>query len=235
MLGIQAAGSFYLFNSPIKMEYNVYVGNGLNLTPATASAPMPSLNGLANLENMESTFTSVTNSVAVGGRVGLWWPEKGLAAGFSAFHNPDYVAGYNNSLNIMAVDFNYHMGNWDFRAEAGRTDQQAQQFIGNNITREGCYAQIAYRPMDSAVRYLQNLEVVYRYSYVNFKGIDPTLLDLTTFSTPADVPVRRQQNEIGINYYFAPRMVLKCAYQINDESRFHLHDNQFITEMAWGF
>jgi hypothetical protein len=82
---------------------------------------------------------------------------------------------------------------------------------------------------------LQNLELVYRYCYVNFKGIDPTTLDLTTFTTPVDVPVRRQQHEFGVNYYFAPRLVLKCAYQVNDEPGFHLHDNQFITELAWGW
>ena len=71
--------------------------------------------------------------------------------------------------------------------------------------------------------------------YVDFRGIDPTALDLTTFGTPVDVPVRRQQNEFGINYYFYPRMVLKAAYQVNDERGFHLHDNQFITELAWGW
>ncbi len=76
MLGIQAQGSFYLGNSPIKMEYSAYVSNGLNLTPATAGAP--NINELANLENMESTFATVTNELAVGGRVGFWWPECGL-------------------------------------------------------------------------------------------------------------------------------------------------------------
>jgi hypothetical protein len=30
-------------------------------------------------------------------------------------------------------------------------------------------------------------------------------------------------------------MVLKCAYQINDEPGFHLHDNQFIAEFDWGW
>jgi hypothetical protein len=233
MLGVQAAGSCYILNSPIKVEYNAYLGNGLNFTPATAGAP--TLNELANLENMGNTFASVTNSVSVGGRVGLWWPEKGLAAGFSAFHNPEYTAGFNNSLDLFAVDFNYHMGNWDVRAEYGTMNQQTQQFLGSDIRREGLYAQLAYRPWDASCRYLQNLELVYRYSYVNFKGIDQAALDLTTFSTPVDVPVRRQQNEIGINYYFYQRMMLKLAYQINDEPKFHLHDNQFITELAWGW
>jgi hypothetical protein len=234
MLGVQAQGSFYLGCSPFKLEYSAYISNGLNLKPATAGSP--TINELANLENMQSTFSSITNDKAVGGRVGLWWPEAGLEAGFSAMYNGDYVAGgFEDSISLLAADLNYHKGNWDVRAEYGRTYQQAGSFGNPNITRQGMYAQVAYRPLDAPIKYLQNTEVVYRYGYVDFKGIDPTALNLTTFSTPVDVPVRRQQNEIGINYYFSPRLVMKCAYQINDEPGFHLHDNQILTELDWGW
>jgi hypothetical protein len=133
------------------------------------------------------------------------------------------------------VDFNYHKGNWDARAEYGMMFQQAQPFLNTDVTRQGFYGQVAYRPRDSHTRYLENIELVYRYAYVNFTGIDATTLDLTTYATPMDVPVRRQQNEVGIDYYFSPRMVLKCACQVNDEPGFHLHDNQFLTELAWGW
>ena len=51
LLGVQATGSFYLGCSPIKMEYAAYVSNGLNLTPATAGSP--TIDELANLENMD--------------------------------------------------------------------------------------------------------------------------------------------------------------------------------------
>jgi hypothetical protein len=234
LLGVQAAGSFYLGPCPVKMEYNAYISNGLNLTPATAGAP--TLSELANLQNMQNTFSIISNERAYGGRLGLWWPEKGLAGGFSALYSGDYVAGgFENSISLFAFDLNYHHGNWDVRLEYGRTYQQAGNFIGTNIRRQGFYGQVAYRPRDCPNCYLQNLEFVYRYGYVDFRGIDPTALDLTTFSTPLDVPVRRQQNEFGINYWFAPRVVIKFAYQINDEPGFHLHDNQFITELAWGW
>jgi hypothetical protein len=233
MLGAQASGACYVGDSPFKAEYNAYLTNGLNLTPATAGTPTAT--ELANLQNFGNTFATVTDKVAGGARIGLWWPEAGWATGVSAFYNPDYIAGFSGSLKIFAVDLNYHKGNWDFRAEYGYTWQQASQFQSSDITRQGVYAQIAYRPRDASHWILQNLEFVYRYTYVDFTGIDPASLDLTQFSTPMDVPVRRQQNELGINYYFYPRMVLKCAYQINDEPRFHLHDNQFITEFAWGF
>jgi hypothetical protein len=240
LLGVQATGSFYLGCSPLKLEYAAYVSNGLNLTPATAGSP--TINELANLENMEDTFNIISNEKAVGGRLGLWWPEMGLEAGISGMYNGDYVAGgFEDSISLWAVDFNYHKGNWDARFEYGMTMQQAKSFagtpglIGTSIHRKGFYGQVAYRPRDADHRYLRNVEAVYRYSQVHFSGIDPTALDLTTFSTPVDVPVRRHQNEFGINYYFYPRLVLKCAYQINDEPGFHLHDNQFISELAWGW
>jgi hypothetical protein len=237
LLGVEAQGSFYLGCSPLKLEYTAYVSNGLNVTPSTSAAPLPSLDELANLENMQGTFSSISNEKAFGGRLGLWWPEAGLEAGLSGMYSGDYVAGPNeNSISLWAADFNYHKGNWDVRAEYGMTYQQAANFIGNNIRRKGFYTQVAYRPRDSHARILQDFEVVYRYSYIDIRGIDQTMLTLSSYATPVDVPVRRrQQNEFGLNYYFYPRMVLKVAYQINDEPGFHLHDNQFITELAWGW
>lgn len=235
LLGVQASGAFYLGCTPFKLEYNAYVSNGLNLTPAAAGAP--TLTELANLQNMESTFNpTITNDKMIGGRLGLWWPECGLAVGVSGLVNGDYVAGgFEDSLSLWAVDLNYHKGDWDVRAEYADVYQQAGSFGFANIRRQGFYAQVAYRPYEVPCKYVQNTELVYRYSYVTFPGIDVNELDLTQFGTPMDVPTRRQQNEFGVNYYFYPRMMLKLAYQINDEPKFHLHDNQFIAELAWGW
>jgi hypothetical protein len=237
MLGVEVQGAFYLCNSPVKLEYNAYVSNGLNLTPATAGSP--TLDELANLQNMTSTFgPTITNDHIFGGRIGLWWPECGLAGGISGLVNGDYVAGgFEDSISLWAVDLNYKKGNWDVRLEYGATYQHTADFIGNNIRRQGFYAQVGYRPFDLPNGILQRTELVYRYGYVDFRGIDPTALDLVngSYGTPVDVPVRRQQNEFGIDYWFSPRLVWKFAYQINDEPGFHLHDNQFITELDWGW
>jgi hypothetical protein len=233
MMGVQAAGAFYLGNSPIKMEYNAYISNGLNLAPANPTAP--TIDELANLENMTNSFNITQSGKAYGGRVGLWYPEHGLAGGVSYMRSSDYVVGFGDSITIFAVDLNYHKDNWDVRLEYGRNYQQATSFGFDNIRREGVHAQVAYRPRHLPPGFLQNVELVYRYGYVNFRGISPTALDLTTYSTPVDVPVRRQQNEIGVNYWFAPRAAIKFAFQINDEPGFHLHDNQWLCELAWGW
>src|SRR5262249_54181781 len=115
-LGVQATGAFYLGSSPLKLEYSAYVSNGLNLTPAKAGAP--TVDELANLENMTDTLKIVTDMKAVGGRLGLWWPEVGFEGGISALYNGHYIAGgFGDSISLWAVDLNYHKGNWDLRAE----------------------------------------------------------------------------------------------------------------------
>jgi hypothetical protein len=216
------------------MEYAAYVSNGFNVTPATPGAP--TYDEVANLENMENTFSVTSTSKMVGGRLGLWWPEIGVAGGVSGMYNGSYMQGFNDSMSLWAVDLNYRKGNWDVRAEYGVNFQQAYDLIGSNIRREGMYTQVAYRPRDASNQYLQKLEFVYRYSYVNFKGIDPTLIDPTTYATPIDTPILHQQQEFGVDYWFTPRLVAKAAYEINTQPGFNaLHDNNFMVELAWGW
>jgi hypothetical protein len=231
MQGVQVRGAHYVCDSPIKLEYAAYVSNGLNLPAAPAS-----INDLANLENMENTFTFAdSNNKAVGGRVGFWWPEIGVAGGLSGMYNGSYLAGSDDAIRIWALDLNYHKGNWDVRAEYGMNDQDTAPFTRHNIRRQGVSAQVAYRQRDACNEYLRNVELVFRYGYVDFNGINPRFLDPTTFSSPIDVPIRRQQFDFGIDYWFSPRLVAQLAYEINDEFNHPLHDNQFIFELAWGW
>ena len=97
------------------------------------------------------------------------------------------------------------------------------------------YSQIAYRPWDARNKYLQRTEFVYRFSWAEFHGIDPNALVISSYPTPIDAPIRRYQNEFGINYYFYQRMMVKVAYQINTEPGNPQRDNQFMTELAWGW
>jgi hypothetical protein len=234
LLGVQARGSFYLGTSPVKMEYSAYVSNGFHVTPATPGAP--TIDEVANLENMEDTFAVTSNSKMVGGRLGLWWPAIGVAGGVSGMYNGSYMQGFNDSMSLYAVDLNYHKGNWDVRAEYGVNFQQAFDLIGSDIRREGMYTQIAYRKRDCVNTYLQKLEFVYRYSYVNFKGIDPTLINPAAYATTIDTPVLHQQQAFGVDYWFTPRLVAKAAYQINTQPGFEMvHNNNFMVELAWGW
>lgn len=228
--GAQLRGSTYLFGSPVKLEYSLYGGNGMQLsaTPATVA-------DLADLSVLASS--DETNAKAVGGRLGLWVPQWGINGGVSAYYDHDYAqTAPRLDLNIISVDANYHRGNWDARFEAAHMNQQAAAIIGRDIQRSGLYAQLGYRPYHVASYFLQRLEFVGRYGLERFVGIDPSALDFTTFSDLTFVPVDRNQYTCSLNYYFYPSLILKFAYEINQELHgINLHDNVFFSQMVWAF
>jgi hypothetical protein len=227
--GIQLRGAFALGSTPVKLEYSVFAGNGLEL-----NQQQPNLSQIANLAGYD-TFHELNHNVAFGGRLGFWVPECGLMGGVSGMCDGAYTPAAGDSFDLWSVDLGYRKGNWDVRFEYAQMFQEASSFIGNNINRRGLWAQVAYRPYD-ACEIVRDFEGVFRLGYTNFSGIDPTALDLTTFNTPVDVPVNRTQYAFGINYYFYPSLVLKCAYEINDEhGGIHLKDNVFMAQVSWGF
>jgi hypothetical protein len=223
-------GAAFLGCTPIKLEYELYGGNGLQ-----ASAVPMTLSDVANLENITGG-PDETSLKALGGRLGFWLPECGLTGGVSGYSNGRYSSGPPDQFNLWQLDFGYRKGDWDIRFEYADTYQQAASYIGNNIRRRGLYAQVAYRPYELDHCILSNLEVAFRYSRVWFHGINPGMLDFTIFATPVDVPVDRDQWTFGINYYFYPSMALRLAYEINHEfNGINLHDNQFLGQFVWAF
>jgi hypothetical protein len=154
----------------------------------------------------------------------------------SGYSNGRYSAGPSDQFSLWQLDLGFRKGNWDARFEYANMYQQAGSYIGNNIRRWGLYAQLAYRPYHLEHCILRNLEFVARYSRVWFRGIDASALVPTTFATPVDVPVDRDQWTFGVNYYFYASMALRLAYEINHE--FHginLHDNVFLGQFVWAF
>jgi hypothetical protein len=240
--GVQLRGGVYLGRCPIKLEYSVFFANGLRL-----AGDMPGLTDLANLGALKDTANQLNNTYSYGGRAGFWQPELGLTGGVSAMVNGPYTSAVvpipdgattiaNDRFQLLQVDAGYHKGNWDVRFEYAQMWQDARSIIGERIERRGLYAQIAYRPYHAVAKILYNTELVFRYGYANFQGIDPTGLDLMAFESRVDVPVNRHQYTFGINYYFYPSMVLRLAYEINQErSDFRLNDNVFMAQLAWGF
>jgi hypothetical protein len=184
-------------------------------------------------------------------------PEIGLTAGVSAMFNGPYTSALvggippdptiegdtgtpphraRDDFQLVQFDAGYHKGNWDLRFEYAQMFQNARSFLDQRIDRRGLYAQVAYRPYDAACECVSNTELVFRYSYANFNGIDPAGLDFTGFDTLVDVPVNRNQYTFGVNYYPYPSLIVKVAYEINQESGgLHLHDNVFMAQLAWGF
>jgi hypothetical protein len=227
--GIQLRGAKYLGPWAVKPEYSLFIANGLGLPDQT------NLTGLANIDNIKETTKGVNDAMAYGGRLGLWIPNCGLNGGLSGFLNRPYTPDGGININLWAFDANYHRGNWDFRLEYASMLEETKAFIGTNIGRRGLYTQIAYRNYNARHEFLSRLEGVFRYSFANFSGINPRQLDLAAFDSPVSVPVNRNQYTIGMNYYFYPSIILKFAYEINQEQGINLRDNVFFTQFALGF
>jgi hypothetical protein len=228
--GVMLRGATYLCCSPIKLEYELYGGNGLQ-----AATPPATYSAAVDLEGITGG-PDETNVKALGGRLGFWVPEWGLTGGVSTYFNGRYSSAAPDQFNLWQLDLGYRKGDWDLRFEYADTYQQAAGYIGNNIHRRGFYAQVAYRPYHLEHCILQKLEVAFRYSRVWFKGIDPAQLDPTAFASPVDIPVNRDQYTFGINYYFYPSMALRFAYEVNHEfNGIDFHDNQFLAQFVWAF
>jgi hypothetical protein len=229
--GIQLRGSSYIGGSPLKVEYAVYFGNGMELSSAPAAvADLADLGVLAGSDE--------THAKAVGGRLGLWLPSCGIMGGISGQYDYNYapMSPFRLNIGIVSVDANYHRGNWDARFEATYMNQQAAAITGQDIQRTGMYFQLGYRPYDVSNFFVQKLEFVGRYSMERFTGIDPTGLDFTTFSDPTFVPVDRNQYAFSINYWFYPRGVIKFGYEINQELHgINLNDNIFFSQLVLAF
>jgi hypothetical protein len=231
LTGFQLRGAKYLFGSPIKLEYSVFATNGMGVPGMGKAADWADLGGVVG------TTANVNNAAAYGARLAFWIPARGINFGVSEIANAPYSHADGAVMSIWQPYFNYHYGNWDFRFEYGQNYERTIPFFGNSIERNGFYTQIAYRNYQSTRKHLQRLEPVFRFSDARFRGINQAAVasNVSSFSSPMDAPVDRNQYTIGINYYFYPSAVLKFAYEINSELNKSLHDNVFMVQFASNF
>ncbi|HUY33532.1 MAG TPA: hypothetical protein VMV69_12350 [Pirellulales bacterium] len=228
--GVQLRGSSYVFGSPVKLEYSVYGGNGMQLSgPPTKLADLADLSVLASSDQVHAK--------AIGGRLGCWIPKWGVNGGVSGYFDHNYaLSAPNLNLGLVSLDASYHRGNWDARFEASHMVQQAAAVTGRNIQRTGLYTQLAYRRYDLPNGFLQKLELVGRYSLARFQGIDPAQLDFSSFQNSTYVPVDRNQYAVSLNYYFYPSGIVKFGYEVNQELHgINLHDNAFFSQAVLAF
>src|SRR5208282_285672 len=191
----------------------------------------------ADLGGVIGTTANINNGMAYGGRLGFWLPARGINFGVSEIANTPYSHADGVITSIWQPYFNYHHGNWDFRSEYGQNYERTRSFIGNCMERNGFYAQLAYRSYQSIHKHLQRLEYVFRFSDARFRGINQpgAAANVSSFGTPMDAPVDRNQYTLGLNYYLAPATIFKIAYEINQELHTNLHDNVLFMQFATNF
>ncbi len=173
-------------------------------------------------------FSDIDNNKLVGGRVGLVpWPGFEIGYGFEVGGVRDPL---NNSLDITThiADANYVRtssmigGRIDLRAQWAwrKIDRSRAAGLNFNNKVNGGYGQIAYRPSLLNLKWVKNLETVFRYERMN-QPAGSRFYDENRYTA-------------GLNYYFAPTTVFKFAYEFDDRKGVKDNDT-LLFQVATGF
>ena len=221
-------GAFVRGGVPIgdmKGNYSFYISNGPSLHTEGDEA------GELSFEN----FEDANDNKALGGRVGFL-PIYSLELGYSfQFADVDAstfdqdVDAFIQGFDVSYVrEYNAIKGVIDVRFEWVFSDVDDAVFLDENTglpftfdnTRNGGYAQLAYRPTQVDIDFVKNLEIVGRYDWLDVGS-----------GVPDD---DKERWAIGLNYWLTNSSVIKLSYQQTDV------DNQdetgaFLAQFAIGF
>lgn len=147
--GVQLRGQYDLA-SGWSLNYAGYVVNGLEQDENSDG----SVGEGGDIRGMrQNNRDSHDNDKAFGGRIGIK-PTREMEFGFS-YYNGAYTVDGRQDLSIMDVDAQYRRGAWTFR---GEYVWALQETSGDDLTKEGFYAEAAYRlnpHFEPVVRYDQ--------------------------------------------------------------------------------
>jgi len=222
-IGVEIRGGLQVGKS--KLSYSLYAVNGPRIKDGTEE---PKEAGMLSFENA----TDNNNNKAIGTRIGfLPLSNSSLEIGVSAYYampgsdkspfegdtlNEDLI--YKNVTTMLtAFDLSYVKvisplkGIIDIKGQYNlSTISNATYFNPEDTSRytfinksSAYYAQLAYKPAFVDNNILKNLELVGRYTaYITPKG---SLWESN-----------QSQIEVGLNYWFTWRTVLKMSYQMTD-------------------
>ncbi len=216
LLGAQLRGGIPLRMiglSRSRIGYAFYVANG------------PEIQGDGSLTF--NNYSGFNSSKSVGGRIGLVpLPGVDIGYGFEIGRSRDPFLSGNRDITTHVVDFNYsrvspallgqiHLhGQWAWRD----IENSSGLTFDNEV--KGGYGLIAYRPSLSGLRWLMNLEGVFRFDRLNQPN-GSEFYDENRYT-------------VGMNYYFNPSTLFKFAYQFDDRMNSR-DDNALMFQAAIGF
>lgn len=223
-VGVMARGAFPL--DSMTADYAVFVGNGPRLAEEAGEGVL--LEGFGGDNN---------SNKAVGGRIGLHpWPF--VTAGFSGMYaqvEGNMGAGgavTEGGYDLEDIDLSYTKDYLDLRAELIRAhlaslvtalDPDEVPALIPSTTWYAWYLEAAYRLaglIDNPI--LRNLEPVFRFSQFHASGAN------------AFKENEEKRWTAGLDYWFAPSIVGKFAYERRD-FRGKRDDNVFRLQFAFGF
>ncbi len=214
-VGIHLQGAFPVLSDK-RINYILFMANGNQALVNTTTSLIDHIGS--------DGYTNNYGNYMYGGRLGFL-PIPKLEIGISAsrgkialFNLADGTTLLQNSrvYSAFGADFSYKLDDWDLRAE------YIQQLISSetgSIVPQGqkwkaWYGQIAYWIPRT------NWEPVLRYG---------------KFTAPVASNDQRQW-AFGLDYWFAPSVVIQASYELNKgQENSSTDDNQFLIQLAFGF
>lgn len=228
-IGAQLTGAFPIGTGPSKVEYSTWVENGPALVLAGEDA--------GHLEFSNSVENNTNKTVGV--RLGFSPTESlnlGAAGEYGRVNAPGDGAG-DVSAVVAAADLTYIdycaalRSTFDFRTEYAYShvqdpdvpylDDMGAPLPSFDNTRDGAFFQLGVRPTQSEVGFVQDLELVARYDFLD--GI-----------SAAGIPDLSQVT-LGIDWWVSPQSVAKVAYRIDTSDRSAGRGDAFLFQWAFGF
>jgi hypothetical protein len=230
-VGAQLRGGIPLGTT--KLNYAVFAANAPSLT-TTADDPTD-LSGLGTL-NWDN-FSNEGDHVAFGGHIGFQ-PVPELEIGYGIHYSEVGPKGTRVDAFLHSVDASYVRGSEWLRGMIRLNAQWiwsdvdrytfdaagAQGFgpVSFDNTREGGYAQLAYRPTHTTVPYLKDFEGIFRYDVLNQRR--------------APMGFDEDRYTVGLNYWLTPMTVVKAAYEWDHRrSGDQNNANGWLLQFATGF
>jgi len=214
-IGAEIRGTFYIGN-PTKLNYAIYIANG----PVAEVEEEDSIKIIEEIE-AEGFNKDEDGDKVFGGRLAVQpipkleigasaaWGKIGLKEGSSFIETGrDYEA--------WGVDVAYQWEALDLRGEYIQQyiSSKASSMVPQSAKWNAWYFQSAYKFFQS------KWEGVARYGDYNSPHASQELM----------------QWAFGVNYLFAPNVIAKCAYEINDGKNGTANDhNRFLLQLAFGF
>ncbi len=232
---VSSTGAFVRGGIPVgktmKGNYAFFLSNGpeLNIGDVAASEA----GSLKFHNNADSN-----NNKAFGGRVGFL-PIPELEAGYSFMYFQAQPDGFTNvDVVLHAIDVSYIRdsdalgGVIDARFEWVWSDVDDATYDADgslgfgptrfNNSRDGGYAQVAYRPSKNGNKVIKKLEGVVRYDWLNNPNGAPESFD-------------EERYTCGLNYWLTPSTVVKAAYQMDNKDNGANDADAFLVQAAIGF
>ncbi len=209
-VGLQLRGAIPMGESDMRANYALYVGNGPSLETVVEGG-QTEIHGIGT-----EGFTADENGgKVVGGRVGFL-PLPKLELGLSGATGDVAIDGESNrAYRAMGADFSYRFKKYDFR---GEYIEQEAKALSSSIVPEAFNVSTWY--VQGSRKFAKNFEGVLRYSDYDSPHPDE----------------QQKQWAIGLNYLFAPQVIAKIAYEVNDGLNGTINDeNRWLFQLAYGF